>query len=428
MAEHDETAPTRDDPVEGASARPELVQLRLRAEQLARTKDDTGLLALVDGLRADSEWWAHLWGPAIAIAARRSGRDDSLGFLVSAIDGGFSQPELFEGELEELFGGTAEWPALVARMSANVPPPGLTLLEWPDPGIQLPLQLYRIAPERLGELIARLPDRRTTAWETATAMLEWVRRRWEHANDHVDDPDAVQVLTRVEAGERFACVEYSIVLSQALNAVEIPARRVDLRQANHHVGIGRGHVVSEAWIDDLDQWVLLDGQNGAFWVDADDEPMGVRDLQAAYDAGERPRMVALVHKLQDLEQAMWFTYFASASTTGCTWASAGFSPVFEGIRMVKTDLVVHDGDLAYPQLSAVTLGLTGSVEEPAVRFDSRHPHANGFLVADGTSSWTLAQDEDQWKLAMTPGRHDVEISTRTPYGFTSPRVLSYLVR
>lgn len=91
----------------------------------------------------------------------------------------------------------------------------------------------------------------------------------------------MDVLERVAAGERFACVENSIVLSQALNAVRIPARRVQLRQANHHIGVGRCHVVSEAWIDELDKWVVLDGQNGAYWADTDGAPMALPDLQRA---------------------------------------------------------------------------------------------------------------------------------------------------
>jgi transglutaminase-like putative cysteine protease len=122
------------------------------------------------------------------------------------------------------------------------------------------LDLYTIADDRRSALLDRLPSATDSAWDTATRLLEFVHDRWEHSNDHVENPDALNVLDRVDAGDRFACVEYSIVLSQALNAVGIPARRVELFQANYHVGVGRGHVVSEAWIDDLDRWVLLDGQ------------------------------------------------------------------------------------------------------------------------------------------------------------------------
>ena len=261
-------------------------------------------------------------------------------------------------------------------MRENIPLPTLELIEWPDAGPVGPLELYTIDPERESALLDRLPAATDSAWDTATRMLEWVRTRWEHANDHVEDPDALNVLERVDAGARFACVEYSIVLSQVLNAVRIPARRLELRQANHHVGVGRGHVVSEAWIDDLDRWVLLDGQNGSYWVGTDGQPLGVRELQ---QLTEPPAFVGArgVESLSTDEAASWFSYFASVTTTGYTWSEGPFAPVFQGIGIIRTPRLVHDGDRAYPSLSALTTGLGGKVDAPTVRFTHSHPYGTG---------------------------------------------------
>lgn len=135
-------------------------------------------------------------------------------------------------------------------MASGVPPPTLTIHEWPDPSHDLPLALYALDDTRADRLRELLPPPRRSGWVTACPLLAWTGGRWTHANDHVEDPDALDLLERVDRGERFACVEYSIVLSQALNALSIPARRVDLRQRNHRVGVGRGHVVSDravAW-------------------------------------------------------------------------------------------------------------------------------------------------------------------------------------
>jgi hypothetical protein len=408
----------------------ELTRLRLHAEQCARDKDDARLFALADQLRDDSEWWPHLWAPATAIAAQRLGKPaDALALLQAAVHGGFSQPELFDGDLEEQFAATPDWDDLVARMAANIPPPKLEFLEWPDRGPGQPLALFRIAPDREAALVSRLPDRRTSAWETAVTLLEWARRRWEHANDHVLEPDALEVLDRVEAGERFACVEYSIVLSQVLNASRIPARRVDLRQRHHHTGVGRGHVVSEAWIDDLDSWVVLDGQNGAYWVDDLDRPMGVLDLQRALAAGGSARMVALVDEFSAADQAAWFGYFASVSVTGYTWAEPGFAPVFQSMGVIKTDRLLHDGALAYPRLSDLSIGIAGTLAAPAIRLSTDHPYAQGFrVVADETTSVEILPEDHRWELDLSPGEHDVQILTRTPYGATHPSRLRYLVR
>ncbi|MEV6284502.1 hypothetical protein [Kribbella sp. NPDC051770] len=390
-----------------------LAAVRLRAEQLMRERDDRGLLELVPELRADSEWWAHLWAPGAALAAARVGAAGARELLEEAVAGGFRQPELFDGELERVFG----WAEL------SLPAPELELVDWPEAAAVLPLELYSIAPERLPGLLERLPSPGDSAWGTALGLLEWVHGLWRHANDHVDAEDALTVLERVEAGERFACVEYSIVLSQALNAVRIPSRRVDLRQDAHHTGVGRGHVVSEAWIDDLDRWVVLDGQNGSYWTDAAGTPLGVRELQALF---EPPHLIGAgsVEPPSAGQAAAWFSYFASASTTGITWAGPTFAPVFQGSRVIKTPRLVRDSGPAYPRLSALSTGLTGTPQRPVVRFQHHHPYGVGVRLH--LDSGPI--DTDEWPLDLTPGDHELTVTIRTPYGETAHQRFAYLVR
>jgi hypothetical protein len=147
-------------------------------------------------------------------------------------------------------------------MRANVPAPSIEILDWPTPGPSRAIRMFRLDDDREASLRERIPAPKDTAWSTARGLLEWVSARWKHANAHVDEQDALEILKLVDEGARFACVEYSTVLSQALNASGIPGRVVKLYADDYHVGLGKGHVVSEAWIDSLDAWVLLDGQNG----------------------------------------------------------------------------------------------------------------------------------------------------------------------
>jgi hypothetical protein len=55
----------------------------------------------------------------------------------------------------------------------------------------------------------------------------------------------------VDAEGFAACREYTVVLTQALNTVQIPARRISLFRDGYYAGVGGGHAVTEAWIDDL---------------------------------------------------------------------------------------------------------------------------------------------------------------------------------
>jgi Transglutaminase-like superfamily len=416
-----ETTPYGFDPV----PRP-LAELRLRAEQAARDSDDDGLLSLADQLASDdAEQWPHLWAPAVAIAARRTGRPDAVHILEGAVAAGFSQPELFEGLLERHFGDEPTWSAIVARMRANVPPPPVELLDWPDPPPSNPVRLDRLSTEREAALRRRLPDPAGNAWETAIGLLAWVRRRWEHANDHVETADALEILDRVDAGERFACVEYSIVLCQALNAQGIPARRVQLLRAGYHTGYGRGHVVSEAWVDDLRRWVVLDGQNGAHWSDGNG-PLGVAELQTAHAADRaRPELTSVVGSETDGEA--WWPYFAHASTTGAAWATAAFGPVFQASQARQTDRLLRDVAGAYPDLAQVWIGTGGTGSAPVVSLHTGHPFARGFVVDVDGVRHSIGLDDPTWPLELAPGRHQAELATVTDYGELFGGRLSYLV-
>lgn len=139
----------------------DILELRLRAEGHLRDDYAPALLDLVPELRDDSQQWPHVWAPAAAIAAHRAGRwPDAVAYLLEAIDAGFSQPEFFEGDLEACLADHPDWPAWLARMRANVPPPPIELLTWPAPRPALPLELSQIdgGPEREAELRTRLPE------------------------------------------------------------------------------------------------------------------------------------------------------------------------------------------------------------------------------------------------------------------------------
>ncbi|MEV0646860.1 transglutaminase domain-containing protein [Phytomonospora sp. NPDC050363] len=173
-------------------------------------------------------------------------------------------------------------------MRADIPPPPLRLLDWPTAAPSLPLRTDRLPPDREALLLERLPERLPTAWDTALLLMEWTTTRWKHANDQTGiGMDAVKLLEAVDDGRRFRCVEYSTVLTQALNAVGIPALGANGYTRDHHFGIGRGHRFTEAWIDDIAAGVVLDGQNGLYWHDGG-RPLGLAELLTMHRAGSAP--------------------------------------------------------------------------------------------------------------------------------------------
>ncbi|MGH3488257.1 MAG: transglutaminase domain-containing protein [Actinopolymorphaceae bacterium] len=308
------------------------------------------------------------------------------------------------------------------QLDGDVPPPPVELLEWPDPAPALPVRLYRLPPEREALLVRRVPSPRASAWETARTLTEWVSQRWQHANDHVENYDAVEILDRVDAGARFACDEYTVVLCHALNASGIPARWLGLFRRDHHAGVAAAHSVAEAWIDELRRWVVLDGQNGAHWVADADEPLGVIELQRTFHAGgARARFVSTAGPVDDAD--FWWQYFATAQTTGLTsppssdlaWASRAYCPIFQQRFLLGSDRLFRKAQSAYPDLSSVWVGIGGTAEKPALTFGTDHPYPQGFTVTDSRGQSDLPAQEPLWPLDLSPGDHVAEISIVSRY-------------
>lgn len=264
----------------------------------------------------------------------------------------------------------------------------------------------------------RLPAPQSSAWATAVEFLEWVTTRWEQANDHVDTPDAVEVLGRADRGERFACVEYSIVLCQALNTVGVPARRLSLCAARSHTGFARGHVVTEAWIDDLNKWVILDGQNGAWWG-SPTEPLGWDDLIALRRrAATRADVVTTTRRVTSEDMDTWWSYFDTAVTSGMGW-SRPFSPFFQQQPMTIR-LLTAPSTVVHPDLSELETSLVDLGESPGIAFRPVHPYATGVRMGN----MFIAPGEPVSLDDIFTGRTRIDVAATTRYQTLASHTLS----
>jgi hypothetical protein len=410
---------------------PKLAELRNEAIDRSRAEDWAGLLALEPQLRTDTDFWIQIWGPSCAIAAQLVGRPDALDLLAECASGGFFQLEnLGTRYFDDAFASVPGWPELRARIQANAPAPPVELLRWPSARPIPPLRLARLDPAGERRLASCLPDRLPGAWATAEQLLRWVTSRWRHnLLNHDKSGDANLVLARVGRGERFAGPEYGVVLTQALNAVQIPARRISLYRSGYHAGMGGAHSVTEAWIDDLGTWVVLDGQNGAVWRDGDGTPLGVLDLQARYRAGDQPDFDGTGPNFRPEEAAEWFSYFYAAGVRdGLAWSEGPYVPILEGSTVIGCDRLADSDADAAPDLAAIGTGVT-SAGGPALVFHGAHPYTSGFEVtgSDGQPVIGLAADVP-FRLARTPGEYELTVAVRTPYAVLTPQSLRYLVR
>jgi hypothetical protein len=318
------------------------------------------------------------------------------------------------------------------RDEMDLPEPVVELAWWPCARPIVPLELARL--NRVGEAMmrARLAKPLPSALATAEQLLAWVANRWRYsATTYFGPPDANMILDRVAAGGRFGAVEYAIVLSQALNALEIPARRMVLFADGYHARPDASHQATEAWIDDLGKWVLLDGRNGATWRDSDGTPLGSLELQRRYQAGDRPPFIrtGTGHDFEVPDAETWFSYFSTVvAKDGLAWADGSYVPVQAGgIIIASSRLADSDLDVA-PDLSAISTSVTER-GGAALMFHTDHPYANGFVITDtATKDTTKLGPGEAFSLAGQPGHQRLTVAVTTPYGSLSPRHLHYVVR
>jgi hypothetical protein len=379
-------------------------------------------------LEGDIEYWISVWGPVCAVAAYHEGRADAWDLLASLVDAGFHDLDPVADLFVDSFATEPDWPGLLARMEANRPPPPIEITEWPCAALTGYLGLDRLGADGEARLADRLPPPVETAQATALATLAWVTSRWRHSGTHhAPGRDANIVLDLIAQGQRFACREYTIVLTQALNALHIPARPLGLYREGYHSGMGTGHAVTEAWLDDLGRWVVLDGQNGATWRDASGNLLGVGELQQMLTRNGHPAFVGSGPNFEAETAEAWMTYFRYCSAGGAAWRPDSFVPFEEGRTVVEARPLLKDPAAAYPDLAAISTSIVDHEGIPAAVFGTYHPFATGFLVVDDASlNQVLALDEPL-PLDGEPSAYTRTVAVQTDYATLRASTLGYTI-
>jgi len=123
-------------------------------------------------------------------------------------------------------------------------------------------------------------------YERLRRLAYWVSTRWEHSpNQMASKSDPLTILREAQAGGRFICREYAIVMAGVAAAYGMPARIINLLP--HDVETrSEAHSVAEVWLDEFSKWVLVDGQYGAIG-ELGGVPLSGIELQAALAADRK---------------------------------------------------------------------------------------------------------------------------------------------
>lgn len=231
-------------------------------------------------------------------------------------------------------------------------------------------------------------------WQRQLALMAWVHNRWAHAG--ISEPsraDAVTILREVEAGKRFRCVEYSLVLSAVLQAFGHPARVVSLRRDGSSYGIGKGHVVTEVWSNQHKKWIVMDGQNNATWQ-LMDTPLSAAEVREARiedlsslrfvrgpsswqpQASDAEMFEAWVVYFDHLTYTLDNTQPAGADRARLWLLQHGERPelLFQGTPTTGQRWT-HDPELVYPEMNGVHVDVWPTDEAAAGELQLQFTHA-----------------------------------------------------
>jgi hypothetical protein len=379
---------------------------------------------------------------------------EALQALADAVRGGYVewQHATSDKDLRSLR-GRPEFKQLIARMkSLSVPMRIFEVTRWDNPDLgwgsthrfDEPNQpkLKQLRDEyRLAEVIAG----KKTEFDKQIALMTWVHGRWSHDGwNEASDGDALTILKGAAAGKHFRCVEYSITVAQVLQAMGFPGRRIGLRRDGVSYGIGKGHVVSEVWNNEMGKWILLDGQNNATWWDGD-QVLDASEVRERFLAGKAGRLRMVHHGSPwmakwdpELNRREWIVYFHHLSynlnnniftrdkrnrDVDLIRPGERHELLFQGYPQ-EGHAQAHDRAQIYPRLNLVHIDVAASGKQGAISniittaLTNSAPGFDHYLISENGRSSQHRSDSFRWTLV--PGQNALQVRAVNQAGVAGP--------
>ncbi len=336
--------------------------------------------------------WLHAAGEAqVTENAGRSGAAPQMQAVRCKVDSFYSSSNVTD-------------PAIIAASPDEAARPGHLSFAFED------LSQAKLATLREKYGLAGVVAPGKTEIEKMALLRSWVKSRWKHTPPNIFPRwDALEILDLAAKGEKFYCVQSSILLMQCMQAVGWQARKLEI-----HDSTGNDHSVIEVWSDDFDKWVIMDADFNAHYERAG-IPLGALEMHQAW----------LARKIDDIEVKQLECPYGFDENKGANfylhfyvvWRNDFFTRPDAPIRLVHfTDeaaaaQVVDDGKLLFP--------------DPEL-FGPRLPYADGKpgYMRPLTLDTGVATDGDiatAWVADNNGKAHFIELE------FPAPRSISTVV-
>jgi len=270
-----------------------------------------------------------------------------------------------------------------------------------------------------------------TEFDKMLLMLDWVSKRWRHHSSNIgEDQNALAILNAAEKGERFRCVEFSIVFANCMTALGYPARTIALQREGVSLS-SSNHVCAEIWSNQFQKWVVVDPQNNGYWKSGE-TILNADECRNLYAAGREDEMEFIIQdKTADVDRLkkQWIFYFfhikfperytffeklehSTSSDNRIEFMSKNVLPELYYAKRPKNPRWTTDKEKAYPQLNQTTILLEHTDMEkpsPQIRISLKHimTYFAKFMVKINESGWEEKEDSFIWSLEK--GLNSIEV-------------------
>jgi len=118
--------------------------------------------------------------------------------------------------------------------------------------------------------------------EIALKLTDFTHHQWQHNGSNTPTKfEGLTILREAQEGKQFRCVEYSILLTELLNASNVPARSIGLKTKTVETQkSGAGHVAVEYYDIRHQKWIFADAQTNIIAFN-NSTPLDAVELQNA---------------------------------------------------------------------------------------------------------------------------------------------------
>jgi hypothetical protein len=140
--------------------------------------------------------------------------------------------------------------------------------------------------------LLKLTENKIEDIDKVLLILNWTHNQWKHnGSNEPSKNDALTILKEARDGKKFRCVEYGIVSSSALQALNYKSRVLGLKTADVETKrYSAGHVLAEVWMPQFNKWVLIDGQFNVMPI-LENVPLNAVEFQQAISENKNYKLI-----------------------------------------------------------------------------------------------------------------------------------------